>query len=60
MVYAMAALFLVVGLVAGMIGSIAGLGGGMFFVPALLYFANAYEPGSVSPQVAAGTSGLAL
>jgi uncharacterized membrane protein YfcA len=60
MVYALAALFLGVGLVAGVIGSIAGLGGGMFFVPALLYFANAYDPGSVSPQVAAGTSLLVI
>ncbi|MCK9912977.1 sulfite exporter TauE/SafE family protein, partial [Microbacteriaceae bacterium K1510] len=41
---------------AGAVGSIVGLGGGIFFVPALLYFANQHEPGSISPQMAAGTS----
>lgn len=56
MVYGLAVMFLVIGLFAGIVGSIAGLGGGMFFVPALLYLGNDYLPGSVSPQVAAGTS----
>ena len=51
-----AALFLFIGLAAGMIGSIAGLGGGLFFVPALLIIGNLYQPGSVTPQVAAATS----
>lgn len=56
MIYALAGMFLIIGLFAGVVGSIAGLGGGMFFVPALLYLGNVYAPGSVSPQMAAGTS----
>jgi hypothetical protein len=50
------AVFTLVGLVAGAIGSLVGIGGGMFFVPALLYFVNWYEPGSMTAQIAAGTS----
>ncbi|MBU8714003.1 sulfite exporter TauE/SafE family protein [Brevibacillus parabrevis] len=60
MLVAIAVLFLVIGVVAGVIGSIAGLGGGIFFVPALLFFANWYEPNSMSPQVAAATSLLVI
>lgn len=60
MFVAMAVLFLVIGVVAGVVGSIVGLGGGIFFVPALLYFANAYMPGSMSAQVAAATSLLVI
>ncbi|WP_421617439.1 sulfite exporter TauE/SafE family protein [Brevibacillus sp. TJ4] len=56
MVVVIAALFLLIGMVAGMIGSIAGLGGGLFFVPALLIIGNLYESGSVTSQVAAATS----
>jgi len=52
----LAILFLLIGLLAGAVGSVAGLGGGVFFVPALLFFVNAYQPGSMSPQVATGTS----
>lgn len=60
MLAVMAALFLLIGVAAGMIGSIVGLGGGIFFVPALLYFANAYMPGSMSAQMAAATSLLVI
>ncbi|WP_232696776.1 sulfite exporter TauE/SafE family protein [Brevibacillus daliensis] len=49
-------IFLLTGLVAGIFGSIVGIGGGMFFVPALLYFANVYEPNSMTSQLATGTS----
>ncbi|MFP3416570.1 sulfite exporter TauE/SafE family protein, partial [Bacillus sp. SIMBA_074] len=45
---------------AGVIGSIAGLGGGIFFVPALLFLVNMYMPGSMSPQVATATSLLVI
>jgi len=48
--------FFTVGLVAGIVGSILGIGGGMFFVPALLAFGNMFEPGSVTTQSAAATS----
>ncbi|MGN7469428.1 sulfite exporter TauE/SafE family protein [Brevibacillus sp. SAFN-007a] len=60
MLAAIAVLFLLIGVIAGVIGSIAGLGGGIFFVPALMFFANAYEPNSMSPQVAAATSLLVI
>lgn len=56
MFVAIAVLFLFIGVAAGVVGSIAGLGGGIFFVPALLFFANLYMPGSMTPQVAAATS----
>lgn len=56
MLVAIAILFLFIGVAAGVVGSIAGLGGGIFFVPALLFFANAYMAGSMTPQVAAATS----
>jgi len=56
MIALIAVLFLLIGVAAGMIGSIAGLGGGIFFVPALLLIGNLYHPGSVTPQIAAATS----
>ncbi|EST53569.1 membrane protein [Brevibacillus panacihumi W25] len=56
MFVAIALLFLFIGLAAGVVGSIAGLGGGIFFVPALLFFANLYMPGSMQPHTAAATS----
>jgi uncharacterized membrane protein YfcA len=53
---ALAVLFFFIGLIAGAVGSVVGLGGGLFFVPALLYFVNLVQPGSMSPQMATGTS----
>lgn len=53
-------LFVIIGIFAGAIGSIVGIGGGMFFVPALLYFVNLAEPGSMSPAMATGTSLLVI
>ncbi len=55
-----AVLFIIIGVVAGAIGSVVGIGGGLFFVPALLFFANWHEPGSMTPQVATATSLLAI
>ncbi|MGE5701923.1 MAG: sulfite exporter TauE/SafE family protein [Clostridia bacterium] len=51
-----ALLFLLIGLAAGVIGSLVGIGGGLFFVPALLYVVNYFYPGEMTPQLAAGTS----
>lgn len=48
--------FLLIGLLAGVIGSLVGIGGGMFFVPALLSIVNDYDPGEMTPQLAVGTS----
>ncbi|MGD8190898.1 sulfite exporter TauE/SafE family protein [Brevibacillus ginsengisoli] len=53
-------LFLLIGCIAGIIGSLVGIGGGMFFVPALLFFANQHEAGSMSPSMATGTSLLVI
>jgi len=53
---ALTIIFVLIGLAAGAIGSVAGLGGGIFFVPALLYFVNQYAPGAMTPQIAAATS----
>ncbi|WP_139490693.1 sulfite exporter TauE/SafE family protein [Brevibacillus dissolubilis] len=53
-------LFVLIGLVAGATGSIVGIGGGLFFVPALLYFGNLAEPGAITPQIATGTSLLVI
>ncbi|TCP68307.1 sulfite exporter TauE/SafE family protein [Baia soyae] len=48
---------LLVGYVAGTIGSIVGLGGGIIIVPALLYLAHFFPPfRMVSPPMAVGTS----
>ena len=60
MLVTIAIVFLFIGVIAGVIGSIAGLGGGIFFVPALLFLANMYMPGSMSPQVATATSLLVI
>lgn len=56
MMIMIAILFVLIGVIGGAVGSVIGLGGGLFFVPALLYFVNQYEPGSMNPQVATGTS----
>jgi len=56
MIVLLALLFAILGLAAGAVGSLAGLGGGIIFVPALLYFVNLIEPGSMTPQIAAATS----
>lgn len=46
-----------IGLVAGALGSLIGLGGGIIIVPALLYFSMYTNLlGTVTPQVAVGTS----
>ncbi|MFP3387374.1 sulfite exporter TauE/SafE family protein [Brevibacillus sp. SIMBA_040] len=60
MLVTIAIVFLFIGVIAGVIGSIAGLGGGIFFVPALLFLVNMYMPGSMSPQVATATSLLVI
>ncbi|GGK22019.1 UPF0721 transmembrane protein YunE [Caldalkalibacillus thermarum] len=49
-------LLMIVGLVAGTIGSLVGLGGGVFIVPALIYLCIIYPDMQVSPQMAVGTS----
>ncbi|WP_044748579.1 sulfite exporter TauE/SafE family protein [Bacillus alveayuensis] len=50
------ALLILIGFMAGTIGSLVGLGGGVIIVPALLFLgATAFLP-EVSPQVAVGTS----
>lgn len=56
----LALIFVIVGVLAGAIGSLVGIGGGLFFVPALLYFVNLYEPGSMTPQEASATSLLVI
>lgn len=44
-------------MLAGVLGSVAGLGGGIVIVPALLYFSNTFETfSSITPTVAVGTS----
>lgn len=46
-----------IGLTAGALGALAGLGGGIIIVPALLYFGMSTSLlGEISPQVAVGTS----
>ncbi|KYD30207.1 sulfite exporter TauE/SafE family protein [Geobacillus sp. FSL W8-0032] len=53
----MAYLLLVsLGLIAGTVGSLAGLGGGVIIVPALLFFGALGWLAAVTPQVAVGTS----
>lgn len=48
---------IIIGLVAGMIGALVGLGGGIIIVPALLFFGNSIGLlDSISPQVAVGVS----
>ncbi|KHF28299.1 hypothetical protein LR68_02841 [Anoxybacillus sp. BCO1] len=47
---------LIIGLLAGTIGSLVGLGGGVIIVPALLFLSVAHVLPTISPQVAVGTS----
>ena len=54
-------LLLILGLLAGTIGSLVGLGGGIIIVPALLFLG--FQPhllDEVTPQMAAGTSLLVI
>ncbi|MBB6281845.1 sulfite exporter TauE/SafE family protein [Geobacillus subterraneus] len=50
------ALLLFIGFVAGTVGSLAGLGGGVIIVPTLLFFGALGWLAAVTPQVAVGTS----
>lgn len=50
------ALFVGIGVFGGTAGSLVGIGGGLFFVPALLFFVNLFHPGEMSAQGAASTS----
>ncbi|MBB5324357.1 hypothetical protein HNQ34_001450 [Anoxybacillus tepidamans] len=49
-------LLILVGFVAGTIGSLVGLGGGVIIVPSLLFLGASHWLPSVSPQMAVGTS----
>ncbi|MFC0299012.1 sulfite exporter TauE/SafE family protein [Geobacillus jurassicus] len=49
-------LLLLIGFIAGTVGSLAGLGGGVIIVPALLFFGALGWLSAVTPQVAVGTS----
>lgn len=49
-------IMLAVGLAAGTIGSLVGLGGGVIIVPALIFLSQWFGALAVSPQVATGTS----
>lgn len=54
-------ILLIIGLAAGTIGALMGLGGGIIVVPALLYFSTYTDLlGEVTPQVAVGTSLLIM
>src|SRR3954463_8296063 len=54
-------LLMILGLLAGAIGSLVGLGGGIIIVPALLFLGGTTSLiGEVTPQVAAGTSLLVI
>ena len=54
-------ILLIIGLAAGTIGALMGLGGGIIVVPALLYFSTYTDLlGDVTPQVAVGTSLLIM
>ena len=55
------ALLLIVGLIAGTLGSLVGLGGGIVIVPTLLFLGSGTSLLSeISPQVATGTSLLVI
>ncbi|WP_027410063.1 sulfite exporter TauE/SafE family protein [Anoxybacteroides tepidamans] len=49
-------LLVLVGFLAGTIGSLIGLGGGVIIVPSLLFLGNSHLIPAVSPQMAVGTS----
>ncbi|WP_338471916.1 sulfite exporter TauE/SafE family protein [Niallia sp. XMNu-256] len=51
---------LIIGLLAGTIGSLVGLGGGIVIVPALLYLGTTGFLTEATPQIAAGTSLLVI
>jgi uncharacterized protein len=54
-------LLLIIGLFAGTIGSIVGIGGGIIIVPSLLFVASIYPSfGMMTPQLAVGTSLLLI
>lgn len=53
-------LLLIVGLAAGFLGSLVGLGGGIIVVPVLLFLGSGGILGNISPQVAVGTSLFSL
>ncbi|KAF6510710.1 hypothetical protein GS8_2867 [Geobacillus stearothermophilus] len=50
------ALLVLIGFIAGTVGSLAGLGGGVIIVPSLLFFGALGWLSAVTPQVAVGTS----
>ncbi|WP_274363011.1 sulfite exporter TauE/SafE family protein [Paenibacillus thermotolerans] len=49
-------LLFIIGVVAAILGSIVGLGGGIIFVPALIYFGPSILGTEITPAVAVGTS----
>ncbi len=52
---------IIIGFVAGMIGALVGLGGGIIIVPSLLFFGNSTDLlDSISPQVAVGVSSIIM
>jgi len=53
-------ILLVCGVVAGTVGSLVGLGGGVIIVPVLLYLGSTSESFEVTPQIAVGTSLLVI
>jgi uncharacterized membrane protein YfcA len=53
-------LLLICGIVAGTVGSLVGLGGGVIIVPVLLYLGSTSSGMEVTPQIAVGTSLLVI
>lgn len=53
-------ILLICGIVAGTIGSLVGLGGGVIIVPVLLYLGSNHADMEVTPQIAVGTSLLVI
>ena len=52
---------IIIGLVAGLIGALVGLGGGIIIVPALLFFGSPTSfLDAISPQVAVGVSSIIM